>query len=116
MSLFYYSLTFKWQKLIAVRILFKTYYVRLLKCITDVTLFRQNTSEHQSRVKEVLRTIEVTGTYDTTYDELVYGAKMAWRNAPRCIGRIQWNKLQVSISDVCENQGTLLQLLLITGF
>ncbi|KAG7170858.1 Nitric oxide synthase, salivary gland-like, partial [Homarus americanus] len=35
------------------------------------------------------------GTYDLTQTELVYGAKLAWRNAPRCIGRIQWSKLQV---------------------
>jgi nitric oxide synthase oxygenase domain/subunit len=27
--------------------------------------------------------------------ELVFGVKLAWRNAPRCVGRIQWNKIQV---------------------
>jgi nitric-oxide synthase len=26
---------------------------------------------------------------------LAYGTKLAWRNSVRCIGRIQWNKLQV---------------------
>lgn len=36
-----------------------------------------------------------TGTYQLRESELVFGAKQAWRNAPRCVGRIQWGKLQV---------------------
>lgn len=36
------------------------------------------------------------GTYQLTETELIFGAKLAWRNAARCIGRIQWSKLQVS--------------------
>ena len=36
-----------------------------------------------------------TGTYHLRESELVFGAKQAWRNAPRCVGRIQWGKLQV---------------------
>lgn len=28
-------------------------------------------------------------------DEIAFGAKLAWRNASRCIGRIQWSKLQL---------------------
>ena len=34
-------------------------------------------------------------TYELTENELVFGAKTAWRNASRCIGRIQWSKLKV---------------------
>lgn len=39
--------------------------------------------------------IAATGTYQLLEPELVFGAKQAWRNAARCVGRIQWNKLQV---------------------
>lgn len=39
--------------------------------------------------------IETTGTYRLTGDELIFATKQAWRNAPRCIGRIQWSNLQV---------------------
>ena len=39
--------------------------------------------------------LDETGTYELTETELVYGAKLAWRNSVRCIGRIQWAKLQV---------------------
>lgn len=50
---------------------------------------------YHKRLEEVVASIEKTGTYELTSSELTYGAKTAWRNAPRCIGRIQWNKLQV---------------------
>nr|CBV37021.3 nitric oxide synthase [Stramonita haemastoma] len=56
---------------------------------------RLNTAAYQKRVQEIQGCIERSGTYDLTTAELIYGAKTAWRNAPRCIGRIQWSKLQV---------------------
>lgn len=39
--------------------------------------------------------IERTGTYEPTYDELAYGAKLAWRNSNRCVGRYFWHCLQL---------------------
>ncbi|KAF6206870.1 hypothetical protein GE061_018106 [Apolygus lucorum] len=56
---------------------------------------RANSPAHESRWEEVQKEVNKTGTYDLTETELVYGSKLAWRNAPRCIGRIQWAKLQV---------------------
>ncbi|KAH0627743.1 hypothetical protein JD844_003884 [Phrynosoma platyrhinos] len=49
---------------------------------------------HIQRLQEVEQTIAETGTYQLSEAELIFGAKHAWRNAARCIGRIQWNKLQ----------------------
>jgi nitric-oxide synthase, bacterial len=49
----------------------------------------------ESRWKEVAQQIEDTGSYAQTYDELAYGAKLAWRNSARCIGRLYWQGLQV---------------------
>lgn len=46
-------------------------------------------------MEAVTKEIETTGTYQLTGDELIFAAKQAWRNAPRCIGRIQWSNLQV---------------------
>ena len=37
----------------------------------------------------------MTGTYTHTYEELAYGAQMAWRNASKCVSRIQWRNLIV---------------------
>lgn len=47
------------------------------------------------RLEEVNKEIETTSTYQLRDTELIYGAKHAWRNASRCVGRIQWSKLQV---------------------
>jgi nitric-oxide synthase len=49
----------------------------------------------RDRLGEVLAEIDRTGTYTHTPDELVFGARVAWRNAARCIGRLYWNSLRV---------------------
>lgn len=51
--------------------------------------------EIEERVKEVSSSILKTGTYSHTLKELEYGAKIAWRNSSRCIGRLFWDKLKV---------------------
>ncbi|XP_031367225.1 nitric oxide synthase, salivary gland isoform X1 [Apis dorsata] len=56
---------------------------------------RLNSEAHRIRWESVQKEVTVTGTYQLTETELVFGAKVAWRNATRCIGRIQWSKLQV---------------------
>ncbi|XP_054565257.1 nitric oxide synthase, inducible [Eptesicus fuscus] len=58
--------------------------------------------EHLARVEAVTKEIETTGTYQLTGDELIYATKQAWRNAPRCIGRIQWSNLQVFDARSCS--------------
>ncbi|MEU9079766.1 nitric oxide synthase oxygenase [Kitasatospora sp. NPDC004745] len=47
------------------------------------------------RLRAVRDEIERTGTYEHTPAELAYGAKLAWRNAARCIGRLYWRSLVV---------------------
>ncbi|OWR52517.1 nitric oxide synthase [Danaus plexippus plexippus] len=56
---------------------------------------RENSEAHLKRIQEVERELNDTGTYQLKTPELVFGAKLAWRNASRCIGRIQWKKLQI---------------------
>uniref|UniRef100_A0A8C6ETK8 Nitric oxide synthase n=2 Tax=Marmota marmota marmota TaxID=9994 RepID=A0A8C6ETK8_MARMA len=58
--------------------------------------------EHLARVEAVTKEIETTGTYQLTGDELIFATKLAWRNAPRCIGRIQWSNLQVFDARSCS--------------
>lgn len=58
--------------------------------------------EHLARLEAVTKEIETTGTYQLTLDELIFATKMAWRNAPRCIGRIQWSNLQVFDARSCS--------------
>uniref|UniRef100_A0A4W3I4F6 Nitric oxide synthase n=1 Tax=Callorhinchus milii TaxID=7868 RepID=A0A4W3I4F6_CALMI len=59
--------------------------------------------EHLARVEEVSKEITDTGTYQLTTEELFYGAKQAWRNAPRCIGRIQWSNLKLFDARKCNS-------------
>lgn len=47
------------------------------------------------RLREVRAEIERTGTYTHTAEELAFGARVAWRNSARCIGRLYWNSLRV---------------------
>ncbi len=47
------------------------------------------------RLTQVQAEITHTGTYWQSTDELAYGAKLAWRNSTRCIGRLHWHSLEV---------------------
>jgi len=47
------------------------------------------------RWAEVRREVAETGTYRHTRAELVFGARAAWRNSVRCVGRIRWPTLVV---------------------
>ena len=47
------------------------------------------------RLEQVRSEIEQTGTYWHTPAELAFGARVAWRNSARCIGRLYWRSLQV---------------------
>ncbi|NXU10346.1 NOS2 protein, partial [Pardalotus punctatus] len=58
--------------------------------------------EQLGRLEAVTKEIERTGSYHLTKDELTFAAKQAWRNAPRCIGRIQWSNLQVFDARDCK--------------
>ncbi|MFC7322094.1 nitric oxide synthase oxygenase [Halobacillus campisalis] len=49
----------------------------------------------EERLQEIEEMIQRTGSYHHTYEELEYGAKAAWRNSNRCIGRLFWDSLKV---------------------
>lgn len=71
----------------------------LVSLLLFVCLFSsQDSPAYHQRLTEVLKDIEETGTYELAEKELIFGCRLAWRNASRCIGRIQWNKLHVSPS------------------
>lgn len=49
----------------------------------------------ETRLAEVRAEIAETGTYRHTPAELAFGARVAWRNSARCIGRLYWNSLRI---------------------
>lgn len=48
-----------------------------------------------NRQRTITDEIELTGTYTHTLEEITYGAKLAWRNSTKCIGRLFWETLDV---------------------
>ncbi|WP_433510906.1 nitric oxide synthase oxygenase [Nonomuraea sp. CA-143628] len=48
-----------------------------------------------ARLREVAKEIARHGTYAHTFEELQFGARVAWRNSSRCIGRLYWRSLRV---------------------
>lgn len=63
-----------------------------------IVRFHEETGQQGSRnrrIRQVLREIDDTGTYVHTKAELEYGARVAWRNSARCIGRLYWRSLKV---------------------
>jgi nitric-oxide synthase, bacterial len=64
----------------------------LTKYYSDLNLPK---SEFEDRLLTVTIDIIETGTYHQTIEELTFGAKVAWRNSTRCIGRIFWDTLIV---------------------
>ena len=60
----------------------------------------------EERIKSVLKSIEKTGTYEHTFDELQHGARVAWRNAPKCSNRKYWQNLKlIDCRGVTSNKG-----------
>ncbi|WP_286232428.1 nitric oxide synthase oxygenase [Neobacillus mesonae] len=51
--------------------------------------------EIEIRLNEIYEQIGARGYYEHTTEELEYGAKAAWRNSNRCIGRLFWDQLNV---------------------
>uniref|UniRef100_A0A674GSJ0 Nitric oxide synthase 3 n=1 Tax=Taeniopygia guttata TaxID=59729 RepID=A0A674GSJ0_TAEGU len=76
-----------------------------------VSLRRENSPAHTQRLREVAADIAASGSYRLREPELTFGAKQAWRNAARCVGRIQWNKLQVFDARDCAGLAEMFSLL-----
>ena len=49
----------------------------------------------KERLREIKNEILLKGIYEQSFNELAYGAKLAWRNSTRCIGRNHWKSLQI---------------------
>ncbi|UYX52126.1 nitric oxide synthase oxygenase [Bacillus thuringiensis] len=68
------------------------------EAINFITICYKELNKEQSieeRIGEILIEIEKTGTYEHTFEELVHGSRMAWRNSNRCIGRLFWSKMHI---------------------
>ncbi|OWA50884.1 Nitric oxide synthase, brain [Hypsibius exemplaris] len=73
---------------------------------------RYGTPAHVTRWNDVEAQINETGNYEFKEQELTFAAKSAWRNSQRCIGRIQWTKLQVFDARFINTPRTMFEALL----
>ncbi|MDQ0861713.1 nitric-oxide synthase [Bacillus sp. V2I10] len=51
--------------------------------------------ETVARLLQIKSLLDKEGQYHLTFEELEHGAKLAWRNSNKCIGRLFWNTLRV---------------------
>ena len=63
---------------------------------------------YENRISE----IKGLNEYIPTTDELIFGAKVAWRNSNRCIGRLFWQSLEVFDERHLESEEQMFQALL----
>ncbi len=56
---------------------------------------REPAAASAGRLADVLAQLAATGTYWQTEQELTWGARIGWRNTPRCVGKFYWKALAV---------------------
>ncbi|MWV46497.1 nitric oxide synthase [Paenibacillus sp. HJL G12] len=81
----------------------------ILRCYQELGKTDQEVAQ---RLVEIRASIEASGTYEHTYEELEHGAKMAWRNSNRCIGRLFWDSMHVIDERRLEHAGDVAEALL----
>ena len=60
-----------------------------------LTLYQVEKNQSEAWLTNRLQEIEVVGDYSPTTEELTFGARVAWRNSNKCIGRLFWQSLHV---------------------
>ena len=73
------------------------------ECYTEL----DKEDEIEDRLAEIRADVRERGHYDHTYEELEHGAKMAWRNSNRCVGRLFWDTLEVVDERELETPGEI---------
>lgn len=70
----------------------------MVEALAYLSLYHQEQGHFADFVPQMARVhdeIMQTGTYWQGEEELAYGARVAWRNNSRCIGRLHWKSLAV---------------------
>lgn len=72
----------------------------------------QSEQEMQARLIDIEQQIMMRDSYEQTIEELSYGAKLAWRNSNKCIGRLFWQSLHVIDMRELHTEEAIFQALL----
>lgn len=65
----------------------------------------------EQRLADIQQEIDSTGAYIHTFEELEHGARMAWRNSNRCIGRLYWKSLVLNDKRTLTNTNQVFEAL-----
>lgn len=68
--------------------------------------------QKKRRLEQIAQEITEQGSYFLSKEELQYGAKLAWRNSNKCIGRLFWKSLYVNDHRHLDNEEAIFQSLL----
>ncbi|WNR44035.1 nitric oxide synthase oxygenase [Paenibacillus roseipurpureus] len=79
------------------------------ECYTELG---KSQSQIDARIVEIGHAIRHHGEYVHTLEELEHGAKMAWRNSNRCIGRLFWESLRIHDARHVETEDEMAEALL----
>lgn len=58
-------------------------------------ILRKNEIDFYERLKNSETSLQTKGYYELEFNELEFACRTAWRNAARCIGRINWSKIKL---------------------
>ncbi|GMA58270.1 hypothetical protein GCM10025858_27730 [Alicyclobacillus sacchari] len=78
------------------------------QCYTELG---KSETEKTQRLEQIEHDLRTTGSYRHTYEELEHGARMAWRNSNRCIGRLFWRSLSVFDARTADTPEAVFNLL-----
>ena len=75
-------------------------------------LYQVEQKESKTWLENKLQQIKTVGEYIPTTEELIFGARVAWRNSNKCIGRLFWQSLHVvDARDISNEEGIFNALL-----
>jgi len=75
-------------------------------------LYQVEQNESKTWLENKLQQIKTAGEYIPTTEELTFGARVAWRNSNKCIGRLFWQSLHViDARDILKEEAVFTALL-----
>lgn len=78
-----------------------------------LSLYKSEKNESEAWLTNRLHEIKAVGEYIPTTEELTFGARVAWRNSNKCIGRLFWQSLHVvDARDTLDEQAIFEKLLM----
>ncbi|MFC7687998.1 nitric oxide synthase oxygenase [Ureibacillus sp. GCM10028918] len=83
-----------------------------IEAIEFLSLYKSETALSDQWLRNRLDEIEQVKEFIPTTEELTFGARVAWRNSNRCIGRLFWNSLQVFDERHLETEEEIYEALL----